>query len=255
VTTDVLTAARQRITAIGLADDMTAALRRGDKPTSPRLTDDNAASVWRAVGLRLQGGSNGYDRQAADRGLADLHVRLTSLLDAVRARPDSDDLADLVGGYASLRGAQSTLVAAAVGRRSDVEVAGNLSIPPARLMWFVGTISNIDEVWPAWRDQVRRGTFEHNGLTTPPPWEFPNNQVFEVSATAKNLRWLATGPARPWVPTIGEATRAVGEQMAAEEERRQIQAEMNTYGHSVTAQRRANAAGGVTVLPRSNPWS
>jgi hypothetical protein len=213
VSSDELTAARQRIAGIGLADDLTAALATGAPAKDRRLTDDSAAEAWTAVSKRLRGYAAGRYARTADAGLRDLHTRLGSLLAAVRTA-QRDDLAMHVNLYRGIRQAQSALTHAAVGRNLEVEFPDlALRIPLPRLLDFAGAIANIDQAWTSWRDFTRGGSFD------PPPWEHDANQPFGIRATAANLRWLASPEAEPWVPTLKQAAQAVAEQMQVEEAR------------------------------------
>lgn len=220
MTTDVLTAARERIAGIGLADDLLDLLRHGEQPSDPRLTDENAPDVWQAVARRLAADKSGAHRRQADRALSDLNWRLATLLDDVRHGVPA---ADLTHRYRRIREAQRELTMTAAGT-TDVEFPDlNLMIPATRLLMFAGVVSNIDEVWPTWRDCMRKHGYDA------PPWEHPDGDPFTVLPTPKNLLWLAQDPAKPWVPTLAQAARAVSKQTRAEEERRWV----DSAGHKV----------------------
>ena len=214
MSTDVLTAARQRIAGISLADEVFVMLTDGDPVRDPRLTDDTAAAVWTDVAKRLRGYGAGRYARTADVGLRDLHGRLTRLLGSVRSAGRGADLSGLVQRYRGLRAAQKALTNATVGRSQEVEFPElALRIPLARLLDFAGATANIDEAWPSWREFTRGNRFEA------PPWEHPEGRPFDIQETAANLRWLASEQAKPWVPTLKQAAQAVAEQMQAEEAR------------------------------------
>lgn len=214
--TDVLTAARDRLAEIGLADRLLGALVAGDDPNRDgQLTDEAAAKAWQGVAGRLRGYEGGRYARRTDIGLADLHDRLLRLLDDVRAATDVD-MPPLLHRYLAIRSAQKALTTmAGRGATDEVEFADlNLRIPVTLLLKSAGVISNIDEVWPSWRDFTRRNGYDD------PPWAYPEGRPDELAETVANLRWLARGPARPWVPTLRQAAQAFSEQMRAEEARR-----------------------------------
>nr|WP_221382776.1 hypothetical protein [Actinoplanes polyasparticus] len=210
--TDTLSQALRRLTDSALADSMAMALAQ--RQTLPRgLTDENAPAVWAAVALRLRGLDGGRHRDRGNTGLTDLNDRLATLLATVRA--GALDAADAVPTYKQIRAAQLALSTTVVGSgNQEVEVPGvHLRMPLLRLLQIGGVVSNVDDVWPDWRHSMRGHRWDA------PPWEHNDHKPLEITATATNLRWLATSDARPWVPTLEQTARTVVEQMHTEEER------------------------------------
>lgn len=230
--TDELTKARRRIADIGLADAVFTAVAAHRTP--PHLTDDDAPTVWNDVSARFTAVEAGRYCSSADVGLIDLHARLTGLLTRVRASPSTAPMTDLVDRYRRIRDAQKALVFTATrGVAGSVEIRqAGVNIIAARLLQVTGAMSNIDEVWPEWHQH-----FSH-ASGAQPPWEHTSAEPFTVSATAANLRLLATGPARPWVPTLDQMKAAYVEQTAAEADRRRVANETRVYG-SATQRRDA----------------
>ncbi|GIF16216.1 hypothetical protein [Actinoplanes teichomyceticus] len=210
-----IAAARERIAIAATADSILLALAAGqDQVRAENLTDDNAPAVWSALAARLKGYRGGAYARRADAGLLDLHARLERLLAGVRAAGERGDLGDAIDRYRQIRNAQHALTVAAAGRQGEVELSEvPMRIYVGQLLRIAGTIANIDEVWPDWRNQLRGGRY------VMPPWETTGNQPFDIAATATNLRWLASDTVRAWVPTLAQAVRAVAEQTNAEEAR------------------------------------
>jgi hypothetical protein len=214
--TSVATAYASVVTA-ALADSILLELT-GAHPGAAfdKLTDDNAADVWSVVAGRLQVFRSGMYGRRTDVGLADLNARLQRIIADVRKADERSDIEDLVDRYRGIRDAQRALTLAAAGRSGEVEFQDiPLRVPVGQLLQIAGVVSNIDEVWPDWRNRMR------GSASLMPPWEHDSNRPFDITPSATNLRWLVSSDAQPWVPTLAEAGQAVSRQFRVEEERLQ----------------------------------
>jgi hypothetical protein len=208
MSTDVVADARRALVDAAVAGAVTAALEARHEPPASLLTDENAGRVWKMIPARVD-----LDIERANAGLRDLHGRLERLLSRVTGCVGGADLGALLARYRLIREAQHGLTVGALQQRVELELPGtSMRVPYTRLLQIAGAIANIDQVWPDWRQKLRAGHSRTN-----PPWDYPAGQPFEIAFTAKNLVWLASGPAKPWVPTIPQAAASVRDQIAAEE--------------------------------------